>query len=59
MLSRDEIEQLMGEGAKAFEHGMSRDTCPYPITSAQFTTWLRGFQNAAFGAQQSSSPRSH
>jgi ribosome modulation factor len=58
MLSRDEIDGLMREGAEAFASGMARDTCPYPITSAAFATWLRGFQNAAFGAQQLTNPRS-
>lgn len=58
MLSRDEIEGLMREGAEAFERGMDRDACPYPLVSAQFATWLRGFQNAAFGAAQLSNPRS-
>lgn len=58
MLSRDDIERLMGEGAEAFQCGMDRGQCPYPITSAQFATWLRGFQNAAFGAAQLSNPRS-
>lgn len=58
MLSRDEIDRLMQEGAEAFECGMDRETCPYPLTSAQFASWLRGFQNAAFGAAQLSNPRS-
>jgi ribosome modulation factor len=57
VLSRDEIEQLMREGAEAFENGMSRDDCPYPITSAHFATWTRGYQNAAFGAALSSRSR--
>lgn len=55
MLSREDIERLMREGAEAFEHGMRREDCPYPITSAAFATWTRGFQNAAFGAALSRS----
>lgn len=45
----------MREGAEAFEDGMTRDICPYPLTSAQFATWTRGYQNAAFGAALSRS----
>ncbi|MGG1947094.1 Rmf/CrpP family protein [Trinickia sp. NRRL B-1857] len=55
MLSREEIERLMREGAAAFEDGMKRDDCPYPISSAAFSTWTRGYQNAAFGAALSRS----
>lgn len=55
MLSREDIERLMREGAEAFEDGMTRDICPYPLTSAQFATWTRGYQNAAFGAALSRS----
>ena len=54
MLSREQIEQLMRDGAEAFENGMTREDCPYPLTSAQFATWTRGYQNAAFGAAMSS-----
>lgn len=54
MLSREQIEQLMREGAEAFEDGMTRENCPYPPTSAQFATWTRGYQNAAYGAAMSS-----
>jgi ribosome modulation factor len=50
VLSRDEIEQLMREGAEAFADGMAREHCPYPLTSAAFATWMRGYQNAAYGA---------
>lgn len=50
MLSREQIEELMREGAEAFEAGMSRDSCPYPLMSSAFATWMRGFQNAAYGA---------
>ncbi len=52
MLSRDEIEKLMREGAEAFENGMSRQNCPYRPLSAPFATWMRGYQNAAYGAAQ-------
>lgn len=52
MLSRDEIEKLMREGAEAFEHRMSAANCPYRLLSAPFATWMRGYQNAAFGAAQ-------
>lgn len=51
MLSRDDIEKYAAEGREAFEMGMRLDNCPYPQSSAMFTTWLRGYQNAAFGAQ--------
>jgi ribosome modulation factor len=54
VLSREQIEQLMRDGAEAFENGMKRESCPYPLTSAQFATWTRGYQNAAFGAAMSS-----
>ena len=52
MLSREQIEQYMREGNEAFERGMSESTCPYPLLSAPFCTWLRGYQNAAYGAAQ-------
>jgi hypothetical protein len=52
MLSREEIESLMREGAEAFERGMDWSTCPYSLTSAAFATWQRGYSNAAFGAAQ-------
>lgn len=52
MLSRDEIETLMREGAEAFENGMTLGNCPYRLLSASFATWMRGYQNAAFGAAQ-------
>ncbi|WAL81327.1 hypothetical protein OYT13_15860 [Pandoraea sp. XJJ-1] len=50
MLTREQIEELMREGAEAFEVGMARDSCPYPLMSAAFATWTRGYQNAAYGA---------
>jgi hypothetical protein len=50
VLTREQIETLMREGAEAFEDGMARNSCPYPLTSAEFATWTRGYQNAAFGA---------
>lgn len=50
MLSREEIETLMREGAAAFERGMQQSACPYRTLSQQFLTWLRGYQNAAYGA---------
>lgn len=52
MLSRDEIEKLMREGAEAFESGMPSYACPYSFASANFATWMRGYQNAAYGAAQ-------
>lgn len=50
MLSREEIETLMREGAEAFTRGMSENVCPYRMFSQEFGTWLRGYQNAAYGA---------
>lgn len=50
MLSRERIEELMREGAEAFQAGMSRQSCFYPLASAEFATWMRGYQNAAYGA---------
>ncbi len=50
MLTKEQIEQFMREGAEAFEAGMSRENSPYPRMSAPAATWLRGYQNAAFGA---------
>lgn len=50
MFSREEIEALMRQGAEAFERGMSQSNCPYPLLSAPFATWMRGYQNAAYGA---------
>lgn len=52
MLTREDIERLMREGAEAFERGMSKSACPYPMMSAAFATWMRGYQNAAYGAAQ-------
>jgi hypothetical protein len=52
MLSRDEIETLMREGAEAFENGMALGNCPYRLLSTSFATWMRGYQNAAYGAAQ-------
>jgi ribosome modulation factor len=50
MLSRDDIERLMREGAEAFDRGMGENACPYPMLSSAMCTWMRGYQNAAFGA---------
>jgi ribosome modulation factor len=52
MLSREQIETFMREGAEAFERGMSKGNCPYPVLSTPFATWMRGYQNAAYGAAQ-------
>jgi hypothetical protein len=52
MLSREEIEMLMREGAEAFERGMESNACPYRMFSTEFGCWLRGYQNAAYGAAQ-------
>lgn len=52
VLSREEIETLMREGAEAFERRMRPLDCHYSRTSAQFATWMRGYQNAAYGAAQ-------
>ncbi|MDR6393043.1 ribosome modulation factor [Paraburkholderia phenoliruptrix] len=52
MLTRQDIETLMREGSEAFERGMSKNVCPYPVMSAAFATWMRGYQNAAYGAAQ-------
>jgi ribosome modulation factor len=53
MLTRDDIEMLMREGAEAFARGMGKGVCPYPLMSAAFATWMRGYQNAAYGAAHS------
>lgn len=53
MLSRDDIEKYAAEGREAFEMGMSLDHCPYSQSSAAFSTWLRGYCNASFGANVS------
>jgi ribosome modulation factor len=50
MLSREEIEQYAAEGREAFERGMRLDACPYHLTTAPAQCWLRGYQNAAYGA---------
>ena len=50
MLTKEQIEQFMREGAEAFLDGMARENCPYPRMSAPAATWLRGYQNAAYGA---------
>lgn len=53
MLKREEIERLMREGAEAFLAGMKPTDCQYRPLSTEFATWLRGYQNAAFGASMS------
>lgn len=50
MLKREEIEELMREGADAWRAGMKASDCPYVPLTANAHTWLRGYKNAAFGA---------
>ncbi|PXW28244.1 Rmf/CrpP family protein [Paraburkholderia caballeronis] len=57
MLSREEIERYAAEGREAFERGMAVSHCPYPQNSSALLTWIRGYQNAAFGARFARSER--
>lgn len=50
MLKREEIEELMREGAEAFLAGRQPSDCRYRPLSDAYATWLRGYNNAAFGA---------
>lgn len=52
MLTREEIEQFAAEGREAFERAMRLDACPYHLSTARAHCWLRGYQNAAYGAAQ-------
>lgn len=50
MLTREQIEAVMRDGATAFEAGLPRENCPYRQSHPAYDTWIRGYQNAAFGA---------
>jgi ribosome modulation factor len=58
VLSRDDIERYAAEGREAFEAGMKLEMCPYPLTSAAAHCWIRGYQNAQYGALQLRNARS-
>ncbi|KKB61537.1 hypothetical protein WM40_22620 [Robbsia andropogonis] len=57
MLSRAEIEKAMSEGAEAYQSRMKRTNNPYPMFTDQHASWLRGYQNAHFGASLAASAR--
>jgi len=48
-IPKDEIEQFMSEGTKAFLSGLKPSEGPYSKFSYQGRLWLKGYSNAKFG----------